>query len=273
MATYPWTVLGISKTTDEGIIKSAYARKLKLTRPDDDPIAFQALVEARDIAIRRARSAMTKKKVSSIRVVPAVKETQERDNVSAMADDRKPILITETPPKRAKKPKIIRLDDHGHPTIKSREIVKAISSYLVEGSESTAYEKVDDALASLRTLPIDEKISMEAKLLRAVETNLSVRENRPAREFPDNAVYDDLCRLIIVILNEVYDWTQNDRRVRGQLGWGSEDFVDQLQSRINNSKPLLVTDVRKTNSYWWLGPVIFLAWLILKSLGAFSTGN
>ncbi|KQQ87409.1 hypothetical protein [Massilia sp. Leaf139] len=49
-----WALLGIAPTADEREIKRAYARKLKLTRPDDDPAAFQALNEAYQMALRMA---------------------------------------------------------------------------------------------------------------------------------------------------------------------------------------------------------------------------
>ena len=262
-------MLGISKTTDERSIKSAYARKLKLTRPEDDPTAFQALVEARDVAMILA----TSKREKSVQAIPAEKEMREDDSTPTMENTRNWSPINEAPSKQTRKPRVVRLDDNGHPILQSTKILRTIRSFLIKGAKHTAYEKVDDALASLRALPIDEKANIEAKLLHAVQSNLAMREDRPAKEFPANEVYDDLCRLIMSILNEVYEWTQNDRRVRDQLGWGSEDFVDQLQSRINNNKPLLSSDLKKKNSYWWLGPAIFVAWLILKSLGVFSTGN
>jgi len=42
----PWSVLEISEDSDARAIKRAYAKKLKLTRPDDDPQGFQELHDA-----------------------------------------------------------------------------------------------------------------------------------------------------------------------------------------------------------------------------------
>jgi hypothetical protein len=49
-----WALLGIAPTADVGAIRRAYARKLKLTRPDEDPEGFQRLVRARDAALDEA---------------------------------------------------------------------------------------------------------------------------------------------------------------------------------------------------------------------------
>lgn len=49
-----WELLGIEPTADERGIKRAYARLLKVTRPDDDPVAFQALNDAYQQALRIA---------------------------------------------------------------------------------------------------------------------------------------------------------------------------------------------------------------------------
>lgn len=52
----PWSLLGISGDASVDDIRRAYARKLKVTRPDEQPEAFQALVHAREIALRYAEA-------------------------------------------------------------------------------------------------------------------------------------------------------------------------------------------------------------------------
>lgn len=52
-----WSILGIRATTDEREIKRAYAGKLKVTRPEDDPQAFQELRDAYEAVLKMARFA------------------------------------------------------------------------------------------------------------------------------------------------------------------------------------------------------------------------
>lgn len=46
MKTTPWHILGIEPTQDQREIKKAYARRLKVTRPEEDPQGFQRLRDA-----------------------------------------------------------------------------------------------------------------------------------------------------------------------------------------------------------------------------------
>jgi tetratricopeptide (TPR) repeat protein len=48
---HPWITLGIEPTLDEIEIRRAYARRLRLFRPDEDPRGFQRLAAARDAAL------------------------------------------------------------------------------------------------------------------------------------------------------------------------------------------------------------------------------
>ncbi|MDH6269200.1 hypothetical protein M2360_004627 [Rhizobium sp. SG_E_25_P2] len=54
---YPWSTLGIARTTDAAVIRKAYAIALKSARPDEDPEAFQRLLTARNEALRLAVTA------------------------------------------------------------------------------------------------------------------------------------------------------------------------------------------------------------------------
>lgn len=51
----PFDLLGIPRDADESTIKRAYARRLKITRPDDDPEGFQRLHEAYREALQQCR--------------------------------------------------------------------------------------------------------------------------------------------------------------------------------------------------------------------------
>ena len=49
-----WKILEINSTSDEKAIRRAYAKKLKVTRPDEDPAGYQALRAAFDEALIQA---------------------------------------------------------------------------------------------------------------------------------------------------------------------------------------------------------------------------
>ncbi|MGE5702827.1 MAG: tetratricopeptide repeat protein [Clostridia bacterium] len=50
-----WDILGIDPTGDESAIKKAYAKKLRLHHPEDDPEGYQRLREAYDSALKQAK--------------------------------------------------------------------------------------------------------------------------------------------------------------------------------------------------------------------------
>ncbi|MBK5000642.1 J domain-containing protein [Pseudomonas sp. S31] len=67
-----WQVLELSPEADERSIKRQYARLLKRTRPDEDPVAFQRLREAYEEALQSAREARTEATVALADAVPPI---------------------------------------------------------------------------------------------------------------------------------------------------------------------------------------------------------
>lgn len=92
----PWRELGIARTRDE----RAYSARLKLTRPEDDPLAFQRLRDAYEAALSYARSAADSTQVvwtttsnwDGVRTDAPLPEVSEhdRDEPSAAHTDEQP---------------------------------------------------------------------------------------------------------------------------------------------------------------------------------------
>ncbi len=82
MGTY-FPPLNLTLDADERAVKRAYAALLKVTRPEDDPVAFQALVDARDRALDWVRRREERVDLSTLgdalRASPEPTEPEVRD--------------------------------------------------------------------------------------------------------------------------------------------------------------------------------------------------
>lgn len=67
-----WDILGINPTEEVGAIKKAYAKKLKLHHPEEDPAGYQILREAYDEALKLAKNK---------KIITSVKSYESKDEV------------------------------------------------------------------------------------------------------------------------------------------------------------------------------------------------
>ena len=76
----PWTLLGLNDDADERTVKRQYAKLLKVTRPDEDPEAFQRLREAYERALDWSRNRADEDDEFDSRAVIAWSENISRDD-------------------------------------------------------------------------------------------------------------------------------------------------------------------------------------------------
>ena len=113
-----WTVLGLAPTGDILAIRRAYARRLKETRPDVDPIGFQRLREARTDALRQAAylqpsvDASDASRTDATQTDATQTDAPGRDANRPRSDERDtPDDVTRLDTDRADPERIVRLDD------------------------------------------------------------------------------------------------------------------------------------------------------------------
>lgn len=98
-----WHILGIPQTTDRKVVKKAYSRLLKTTRPDDDAEAYQRLREAFDWASGYCRHMANQAPVQdeaqtlSSQEVTRPLELREDENPQAPTEDLRSNVSREDP--------------------------------------------------------------------------------------------------------------------------------------------------------------------------------
>lgn len=218
MATFPWSVLGIKKTNDVRVIKSAYAAKLRDTRPDDDPVAFQRLVEARDRAIIQSKTA-----VARISSVAEPEEKPQKSKSSATPRKKKPGTTAK---------RIVSAEQSPQPQAELRSslpnIVDAIAQILDNDEDVFTQQDIDEVAKALQEMPLAKKIESEVDMLSAVDKYLLNDEQSKLKLWQQGKKL-----YLIATLNAEYAWTENERHVQS-LGWFLEpDFSERLRKTID----------------------------------------
>jgi hypothetical protein len=86
----PFEVLGVARNADETTIKRAYAKALKANRPEDDPVAFQAVNEAYQAALQLARQRQARMHATNADDEVAVMEREPSPPIQPVATHAPP---------------------------------------------------------------------------------------------------------------------------------------------------------------------------------------
>lgn len=303
---YPWSTLGLDPTDSERDIKVAYARKLKSTRPEDDPEKFQRLVEARDRAMemaQRRRQAAAEK----MQAADPGEDTDERDfddpvdviladadtpagrepqfepvsvhpgnSLSPLAPN--PALATPEPTQQSDAlpaPKAAPTPDAAHAlpggpwsAPAGQPDVQPIIDYLVPDKTLSTYEDAHAALHSIARLSIEQRSEVEPLLLQAAWSYLEATTWRNGERIRIDESRRNTRRDVILLLDEEFGWSHNDRRAQDILGWGSDRFPDALHSLRGNSYAALLNGktISKKRDYRWILFGMIMLYLLLQAL-------
>ncbi|MGV6809092.1 MAG: hypothetical protein ACWA5U_04375, partial [bacterium] len=90
-----WQILGLSDNADKRAVKSAYAKRLKKTRPDDDPEGFQRLHAAYKRASQLAKKSAPRPAIDTETLIGHTDQTPSAESTERPIDVNK-ASITQT---------------------------------------------------------------------------------------------------------------------------------------------------------------------------------
>lgn len=246
----PWKILGIARTASERDIKIAYARKLKVTRPEDDAEAFQELVEARDIALAHARHGWHDE------------ENQEDDDAELPSSPEPlPDIPAKSPTFEAlETPEPERLSAAGEPEPESSQddfsgAVERIKGWLSGEKINESFPDVDRALREISPMSLGAREDAEREFLIALHRRVE-RE-----EFPS---FESETKYLIGLLDDEFGWTSNDRRLVEILGYDATTVADRLQ--YLRHPPGIFSGQPEKPNYW--GFIIWIIFVVIFVVGA-----
>lgn len=151
-----WEVLGLEADADERAIKRAYARLLKVHRPDEDAEAFQRLREAYESALAQARW--------------RAEYENDEDSDAARPLLAEAALVHEEAPPPASLPATAVQADYLLGTVPEPEIsMTLIRQWLEAGRERQLMEVLPGLLNSEALLSFDRRQHFEERLLALLE--------------------------------------------------------------------------------------------------------
>ncbi|WP_160672028.1 hypothetical protein [Clostridium sp. C8-1-8] len=213
-----WEVLEIEPTEELSVIKKAYAKKLKVYHPEDDPEGFQRLREAYDNALKYAKN-----------------------NKSSIIENTKILSEDSGVPKQ----KIFNQIDINEAETFKEEVnnyniphIRIVDDYVEEPIDY--YELIDEFFEDVESLyndfykRIDIK-SWQELLNHDIMWQLNYKEqlSRNMIEFLFNHRY--LPRDIWKLLNDIFNWNEKEEYISYYY---PKDFVKYLHRQLGNERVL-----------------------------------
>src|ERR1700748_2355536 len=162
MNQWPWSVLQIESTADERAVRRAYARVLKQSRADEDPIAFQQLRRAYEHALLGAQNVPGSLphalfEVSNEVSPPAVGSERElpQDAVSITASIEKPDAPSPQPRQWADVPEIRSAAD---------EAAELWSTFIADSEKTWSRHALTNLFTSVINFEVRDELEWQALL-------------------------------------------------------------------------------------------------------------
>jgi hypothetical protein len=250
---FPWSVLEIDATDDKKTVLKAYAVKLKVTRPEDDPSGFQELVEARNDALSLIKHGASLETFED--------ETPEAVAVSDIKFDfEKPDDSGDEDRSEAENESV--LDGATKVENEVSKITGAIENILNNAVTFIDENETAAVLNQISDLNIADKNVLEVEVIYVLSdyidklwAEIQVGNTQNARSK----------RVFIQALNEEFQWTSDDTLLR-QLSYDSSgEFVDRMRSIISG-RPISAAEIPPRP--WWQSGMSW--WFLLMILAALA---
>jgi len=275
MANY-WTILGLpSPPSDMKTVKKAYARKLKVTRPDDDPAGFMALREAYEIAQNEVRYAQANMgetisvAPATIQVTPVTYPDNIEGDKTVSENTSRAHFSDDTPPEISPSPE---------PEPQYPFFYHEIQSVLHDAQQRNDKNAWASLIASAQDSSIDEYIEFDATLRGSLLSEFGYY-NGEADKFNRNRKPPFITSFAATYLFKEMDWHKFEERdyyIQQELDWLRQDMdvmnINRTPRSSGSYKTQKIDESDDTSPSMWL--IIFgiiagiqLLRLILNTIG------
>lgn len=248
-----WSILEIEPTTETSIIKKAYAKKLKIFHPEDDPAGYQKLREAFDSALKYAKN----NKVQEIKGndISEQIETFKQNNVLEQHEPLKENNLSEQN-KHTEENKLIEQseskqeendDDLSNKKFRKLKILEEYHYYesnieINDADYTRDFAKseqlIDQLFENLTDLYKDffERIEIknwQESLNTEIMWDLDYRDDISRRMINFLDDHRHIPQNIFQFLNEDFHWTEDEEKLKSYI---NRDFLSYFYKQINGEK-------------------------------------